>query len=172
MTVPGGGSSHVGRDNFGIIITGNSNSVRLGADPGQHFEAGVDHLQLGLHAKALEDFRLAMNAGAQSPDLYYLSAVATLDGRKAFLASLACIREAEDLLHAALRLESRGVFHYFLAYLGFDYYERKSLRAPTPWPTSLGRAWSLGVTQGEIDSLFELLSVNDPLPRGGCYGCD
>jgi hypothetical protein len=170
MTVPGGGSSHVGRDNFGIIITGDRNSVRVDADPGQHFKAGVDHLWLGLHAKALEDFRLAMNAGAQSPDLYYLSAVAALDGRKAFLASLARIREAEDLIHAALRLEDRGVFHYFLAYLGFDYYERKSLKAPTPWPASLARAWSLGVTQEEIDSLFQLLSVNDPLPRRGYCG--
>jgi hypothetical protein len=170
MTAPGGGSSHVGQDNFGIIITGNRNIVRIGNDPGQHFKAGVDHLRLGLHAKALEDFRLAMNAGAESPDLYYLSAVATLDGRKAFLAPLARIREAEDLIHAALRLEDRGVFHYFLAYLGFDYYERKSLKAPTPWRASLARTWSLGVTQEEIDSLFELLSVNDPLPRRGCYG--
>jgi hypothetical protein len=169
MTAPRGGS-HVGRDNFGIIITGNENSVRVGADPEQHFQAGMDHLRLGLHAKALEGFRLAMNAGAQSPDLYYLSAVAILDGRKAFLASLARISEAEGLLHAALRLEDRGVFHYFLAYLGFDYYERKSLKAPTPWPASLARSWSLGVTKEEVDSLFALLSVNDPLPRGGYHG--
>jgi tetratricopeptide (TPR) repeat protein len=172
MTAPGGALSNVGRDNFGTIITGNSNIVRIGADPERQFRAGVDHLRLGLHAKALEDFRQAMSAGASSPDLYYLSAVATLDGRKAFLAPLARIREAEDLIHAALRLEDRGVFHYLLAYLGFDYYERKSLRAPTPWRASLARTWSLGVTQDEIDSLFELLSVDDPLPRGGCYGSD
>jgi hypothetical protein len=108
MTAPGGGSSRVGRDNLGIVITGDGNSVRVGADPEQHVSAGVGHLRLGLHAKALEDFRLAMNAGAQSADLCYLSAVAILDGRKAFLASLARISEAERLLHAALRLEERG----------------------------------------------------------------
>jgi hypothetical protein len=170
MTAPGGGSSHVGHDNFGIVITGNRNTVRVGADPGRHLSAGVDHLRLGLHAKALEDFRLAMNAGARSPDLYYLSAVATLDGRKAFLAPLARIREAADLVQAALQIEDRGVFHYFLAYLGLDYYERKSLKAPTPWRASLARAWSLGVTQDEIDALFELLSVPDPLPRRGSHG--
>jgi hypothetical protein len=170
MTTPGGRSSHVGQDNFGVIITGDGNVVRVGGDSGQHFKAGADHLRLGLHARALEDFRLAMNAGARSPDLYYLSAVATLDGRKAFLAPLARIREAEELMHAALTLEDRGVFHYLLAYLGFDYYERKSLKAPTPWHASLARAWSLGVTQDEIDSLFELLSVNDPLPRRGRHG--
>jgi hypothetical protein len=172
MTVPGSGSSHVGGDNFGTIITGNGNVVGVGTDPGRHLRSGVDHLRLGLHAKALEDFRLAMDAGASTPDLYYLSAVATLDGRKAFLAPLARIREAEDLIHAALRLEERGVFHYLLAYLGFDYYERKSLRAPTPWRASLARTWSLGVTQDEIESLFQLLSVNNPLPRGACNGCD
>jgi tetratricopeptide (TPR) repeat protein len=172
MTAPKGGSSHVGHDNFGIIITGNGNSVRLGADPEQRLRAGVDHLQLGLYAKALDDFRLAMNAGASSSDVYYLSAVATLHGKKAFLAPLARIREAEDLIHSALRLEDRGIFHYFLAYLGLDYYERKSLRAPTPWRASLARARSLGVTQEEIDSLFELLSVNDPLTGRGHHGAD
>jgi hypothetical protein len=167
MTAPGDGSSHVGRDNFGTIITGNDNVVGIGADPGQHLRSGVHHLRLGLHAKALEDFRLALNAGASSPDVYYLSAVATLGGKKAFLAPLARIRAAEDLIHAALRLEDRGVLHYFLAYLAFDYYERKSLRAPMPWRASLARSRSLEVTQDEIDSLFQLLSVNDPLPQGG-----
>jgi hypothetical protein len=165
MTGPGGRPSHVGRNNYGIVITGDGNTVRVGPDPVEHFKAGVERLRLGLHAQALEDFRLSMNAGARSPDLYYLTAVAILEGRKAFLAPLARVREAEDLIHAALGLEDRGVFHYFLAYLGLDYYERKSLRAPTPWQASLARAWSRGVTQGEIDSLFELLSVHDPLPR-------
>jgi tetratricopeptide (TPR) repeat protein len=172
VTAPGGGSSHIGRDNLGIVITGNSNVVRVGADPGQHLAAGIEHLRLGLHAKALEHFRQAMNAGAQSPDLCYLSAVARLDGRKAFLASLSRIREAEELIRAAVMLQDRGVFHYFLAYLGFDYYARRSLNAPTPWPASLARAWNKGVTQEEIDSLFKLLSVNDPLPRRGLYGQD
>jgi len=170
MTTPDGRWSQIGRDNHGIVITGDGNSVRVGADPGQHFQAGVDHLQLGLHARALEDFRLAMDAGARSPDLYYLSAVATLDGKKAFLASLDRISQAERLIAAARRLEDRGVFHYFLAYLGLDYYERKSLKAPVPWPVALARAWSLGVTQEEVDVLFELLSVHDPLPRRGWYG--
>ncbi len=164
MTEPGVGSSHVGRDNLGIIITGNENVVHIGPDQGQHFKTGMNHLRLGLHAKALEDFRLAMNGDAENPDLYYLSSVATLSGRKAFLAPLARIREAEELIQAALRLEQRGVFHYFLAYVSSDYYERKSLKAPTPWRLSLARAWSLGVTHDEIDSLFKLLSVKDPLP--------
>lgn len=171
MTAPGDRSSRVGRDNFGVIITGNENVVQVGPDQAQHLRSGMKHLRLGLHANALEDFRLAMNGGPENPDLYYLCAVATLGGRKAFLAPLASIREAEALIQAALRLEQRGVFHYFLAYLGLDYYERKHLRAPTPWRSSLERAWRLGVTQDEIDSLFNLLSVNDPIP-GGCYGED
>jgi hypothetical protein len=169
MTTLGEGSSYVG-GNAGFVITGNGNTVRVGADPGQHLKAGVDHLLAGLHARALEDFGLAMKAGANNPDVYYLSAVATLGGRKAFLASLAHIREAGALIHAALRLEDRGVFHYFLAYLSLDYYQRKSLKAPTPWRESLARALRSGVTQEEIDSLFELLSVEDPLRGKSYYG--
>jgi len=36
MTAPGDRSSRVGRDNFGIIITGNENVVQVGPDQALH----------------------------------------------------------------------------------------------------------------------------------------
>lgn len=106
-----------------------------------------------------------MSANPKNPDVYFLSAIAGLGGRKPFLAPLARIREVEGLIVAALSLEDRGIFHYFLAYVSFDYYERKSLNAPRPWQTSLGSAWRRGVLPAEIDSLFTLMSVHNPLPH-------
>jgi hypothetical protein len=157
----------VGRDNFGIIITGNENVVRVerapATGPKEYLERGRRYLQLGHYARALDDFKCAID-GAATADGYYLCAVATLSGRKAFLAPLSGIREAEMFLRAAVRLEDRGIFHYFLAYLGFEYYERKSLRSPTPWRRSLMEARNRGVTQEEISTLFRLLTVANPLP--------
>ena len=160
-------SSHVGGDNFGIIITGDD--VHVNADRSaerlQHLSTGKHHLRLGLYAKALDDLKLAVDADAKNPEVYYLSAVATLEGRKAVMGPLARIRECEALIHCALRLEPRGVFYYFLAYLASDYYERKGLRAPIPARSLLELAWKLGVTSEQIQSLFTLLSVQNPLPK-------
>lgn len=165
MTGSGDQWTSVAGDNRGTIVTGNGNVVYVGPDPGQFLELGIQHLKIGLHVRALEDFNLAMNSGPENPDVYYLSAVATLRGKSAFLATLSRIRAAETLIQAAIRLEPRGVFYYFMAYLGLDYYDRKSLKAPIPWRSSLADARNHGVTRVEIDGLFKLLSVNDPLPR-------
>lgn len=88
----------------------------------------------------LKTFQLAMNQDAHNPDVYYVSAVATLNGHKAFLAPLSRIREVERLVQAAISLEERGIFHYFLAYVRYDYDERKSLRPPAPWKSSVAQA--------------------------------
>lgn len=159
-----GRSSHIGGDNHGVVITGDGNVVYLGPDRGDHFKAGLRHIELGMHARAIEDFNLAMGFDADNPDIYYLSAVAALNGQKAFLAPLSRIREVERLIQAAIALEERGVFHYFLAYVRYDYYERKSLRPPAPWRLSLSQARRLPLRPDEISSLFKLLSVANPLP--------
>jgi len=159
-------SSHVGRDNLGIVITGDGAHVHIGdrEGPSQHLSNGKRHLQNHLYAQAIEEFNQAIKAGPENAELYYLSAVATLEGGKAFLAPLARIRKCETLIHCALRLESRGVFYYFLAYLAADYYERKSLRAPVSARSLLEQAWALGVTSAEIEQLFSMLIVENTLP--------
>lgn len=157
--------SHVGGDNHGVAIAGDGNFVYLGPDRANHFKNGLRHIELGMHARAYEDFNLAMNFDAGNPDVYYLSAVAALNGQKAFLAPLSRIREVEGLIQAAIRTTERGVFHYFLAYVRYDYYERKSLRPPASWRLSLAQARRLGVRTDEINSLFSLLSVANPLPE-------
>jgi hypothetical protein len=157
--------SQIGRDNFGIIITGDDVHVHTdrSAEELRHLSNGEHHLRLGLYAKALDDLKRAMDTDPENSEIYYLSAAATLEGRKAVTVPLARIRECEALIHCALRLEPRGLFYYFLAYLAFDYYERKGLRAPIPAHSLFQLAWEAGVTTEEIQSLFTLLSVRNPL---------
>lgn len=145
-----------------------NSTVRYGDDPGtlatRYFAAGEQHLAVGDCAAAVEDLRLARSYDARNPDAYYLGAIALLGRRSAFRATLVCAREVERMIEAAVALEDRAVFHYFLAYVRYDFYERNSLRPPGPWQASVTYAWSNGVTQPEIDSLFHLLAVENPFP--------
>ena len=159
---------HLGRDNFAPIITGDHNTYHAFEPPdlaaARHRAAGLRHLRLGLPVEAAAEFQLARTADPGNPDDYYYGAIAELGGKKAFLAPLRSIRAADRLIHCALDLETRPEFHYFLAYLRFDYYARKHLRPPAPWQLSFAEAWATGLTPSRIETLFTLLSVEDPLP--------
>jgi hypothetical protein len=145
-----------------------NSTVKYGDDPAtlatRYFAAGEQHLAVGDCSAAVEDLRQARSYDARNPDTYYLGAIALLGRRSAFRATLETAREVERMIQAAVVLEDRAVFHYFLAYVRFDFYERNSLRPPGPWQASLQYAWSKGVTQPEIDSLFHLLAVENPFP--------
>lgn len=158
----------IGRGNFAPIINGDNNTYHAVEPPdvtaARHRAAGLQQLRLGLPSEAAGEFRSARAAEPGNPDDYYFGAIAELGGRKAFLAPLRCVRAADLLIHSALDLEDRPEFHYFLAYLRFDYYARKHLQPPAPWQLSFAEAWAKGLTQSRIDSLFTLLSVEDPLP--------
>lgn len=158
----------IGRDNLAPIITGNHNTYHAVEPPAaaaaRHRAAGLRQLRLGLPSEAAGEFLLARSTEPGNPDAYYFGAIAELGGKKAFLAPLRCVRAADRLIHAALAIEDRPEFHYFLAYLRFDYFARKHLRPPAPWQLSFAEAWAKGLTQSRIDSLFTLLSVENPLP--------
>ncbi len=158
----------IGRDSLAPIITGDNNTYYAVESPNsaaaRHRAAGLRQLHLGLQPEAAGELSLARAADPGNPDAYYFGAIAELGGKKAFLAPLRCVRAAERLIHGALGLEDRPEFHYFLAYLRYDYYARKHLRPPAPWQESYVEAWTKGLTQSRIDSLFTLLSVEDPLP--------
>jgi tetratricopeptide (TPR) repeat protein len=164
----GDGSVYAGRDISGTVYAGQGNHYYAREDPkevaAKHFAAGEEHLSLGLFSEAAEDFRQARMLAPRNQAAYYLGAIAALDGQKAFRASLQCIRAVERLIQGAIGLQDRPIYHYFLAYLHYDYYERKSLMAPESWRLPFNRAWDSGLTPDQIDSLFTKLSVVNPLP--------
>ena len=65
-------------------------------------------------------------------------------------------------LHA---LQEKGLYHFFLAYIKFDYYHAKMLRTVPGYEAELDRARTLGVTDQEIKELFALLRT----PRPGTF---
>jgi tetratricopeptide (TPR) repeat protein len=163
----GDGSIFAGRD-IGTVFAGQNNTYYAREDPkdlaAKYFSAGEQHLSMGLFREAAEDFRQARVHDPHNQAAYFLGAVAGLDGQKAFRASLQRIREVERLIQGAMALGDGAIYHYFLAYLQYDYYERRSLKEQGSWRASFTEAWTKGVTPGQIDSLFRFLSVENPLP--------
>jgi tetratricopeptide (TPR) repeat protein len=164
----GDGSVFTAGSVHGSVYAGTGNTFFAREDPrtvaAKHFAAGEQHLSLGLRREAAEDFALAATNDPANPAAYYLAAVALLDGAKAFRASLQRIREIEQLIRAAIELDDRGIYHYFLAYLSHDYYERKYLKPVGSWRAPALEAAKRGVTREQIDGLFSMLSVDNPLP--------
>lgn len=90
------------------------------------------------------------------------AAVCLLKGKKAFLAPRTDIDKAVEYINAALMIEPRGIYQYFLAYIKYDYFERKSLNIKPDWQETLQIAVQSGVSQADIAQLFETLQVEMP----------
>ena len=129
-------------------------------DPRLHATLGMCLLRLGFPERALSHFEKAIEDDFEDSECYFHAAIASLGGKKAFLAPLAAIRTAERYLDVALQLDQRGIYAYFYGYLRFDYYERKSLNAQPGFAFYLDEARRLGSTELDIAALADLLRVD------------
>jgi len=59
-------------------------------------------------------------------------------------------------------IEPRGIYYYFLAYLKQDYFERKYLNISPNWKGTLQTANDTGISDADINHLFEILNVPQP----------
>ena len=120
------------------------------------------YLKLKLYDKALSAFEKTIEDNFDKPDTFYYAAVSLLKGKKAFLALRTDIDKMIEYLNAAIMIEPRGIYHYFLAYIKYDYFERKYLKITPNWQETLQIAIQTGVQQVDIAQLFEVLQVETP----------
>jgi hypothetical protein len=59
-------------------------------------------------------------------------------------------------------IEPRGIYHYFLAYIKYDYFERKSLNITPNWKETLQTAIQAGLPYSDITQLAEVLQIKMP----------
>ncbi len=143
----------------------NSNRQALADSPQQStdsFTTAICALKQKQYDKALALFESVIKENFDDSESYFYAAVCLLKGKKAFLTPFADIKKAEDYLNAASAIDNRGIYDYFLAYIKFDFYERKSLNTSPDYREVLLRAESNHVTPSDKDSLFELLNVSRP----------
>lgn len=131
-------------------------------DAALHSSMGMCYLKTQLYDKALECFERAIESDFDQSETYFYAAVSLLNGKKAFLAQKATIEKAMKYVQAALQIENRGVYHYFHAYLKYDFFERKFLNIKPPYQEELEQAKQNHVSPEDIRILFEVLNVDKP----------
>ena len=121
------------------------------------------YLKKKLYDKAIPFFEKAIDDTFGEPETLFFASVCLLKGNKAFLAN----REKQinpiiAYLNSAIQEDPKGIYHYFLAYIKYDYFERKYLNITPNWKDTLQIAIQTGVSQADIAQLFEMLQVEMP----------
>lgn len=123
---------------------------------------GICYLKLRLYDKALPAFEKAMEDNFDNSESFFYAAISLLKGKKAFLAPRADIDKAVEYINAALMIEPKGIYYYFLAYIKYDYFERKFLNTSPSYQEALQMATTAGLSEYDIQMLFNTLNVERP----------
>jgi len=120
------------------------------------------YLKLKLYDKALFAFEKAMEDNFDNSETFFYAAICLLGGKKAFLVQRQEIDKIEEYINAAMMIEPKGIFHYFLAYIKYDYFSRKSFNTSPTYQEALTNANEAGVSPNDIEQLYGILGVERP----------
>ncbi len=120
------------------------------------------YLKLKLYDKALAAFEKAMEDNFDNSETFFYAAICLLGGKKAFLVQRSEIDKIEEYINAALMIEPRGIYHYFQAYIKYDYFNRKSFNTSPTYQEALDMANGAGVSPHDIEQLYGILGVLRP----------
>ncbi len=124
---------------------------------------GICYLKLGLRDEALAAFKRAIEDDFDDSEVYFCAAICLLKGKKAFVAQRADIDKMIQYLKAAIMIEPKGIYYYFLAYIKYDYFKRKFLNVSPTYQEELSKAKSIGFSAYDVHHLFSVLGVENPL---------
>ncbi len=113
-------------------------------------------LRLKKYDQALESFEKAQANSFDDATPYFYAAVAQLKGRKPFLCQRTEIDKMEENLNAALSIAEEPIYHYFLSYIGRDFFKRKFLNHTPSHEEHLQNALNAGLTDADIDEFHEM----------------
>ena len=120
------------------------------------------YLKLKLYDKALPAFEKAMEDNFDNSETFFYVAVCLLKGRKAFLCNRPEIDKIEEYINAAIMIEPRGVYYYLLAYIKYDYFNRKFFKTSPTYQEALAMAQQQGYSPFDAEQLFGILGVERP----------
>ena len=120
------------------------------------------YLKLKLYDKALEAFETAIENNFDNSETFFYAAICLLGGKKAFFMQRPVIDKIEEYIHAALSIEPRGIYHYFLAYIKYDYFKRKFFKTSPTYEEALKNANDAGVSPFDVEQLYGILDVSRP----------
>jgi len=122
--------------------------------------AAMCYLKLKLYDKAIKHFDLVIEENIDNPDVYLYYAISLLKGKRPFATPLAEIKKIIEYLNAATMLDDKGIYHYFLAYIKYDFHARKCLNVKPNYKEELLLAQN--TSQSDITELFAQLGQTIP----------
>lgn len=120
------------------------------------------YLKLKMYDKAFTAFEKAIEDNFDDSEVYFYTAISLLNGKKAFLTQRPTIDKILEYINAALMIEPKGIYYYFLAYIKYDYFERKRFRTSPTYVEALQSAQNAGLSEFDIEQLYSILSVPRP----------
>lgn len=120
---------------------------------------GMCYLKLRLFDKALPNFEKAMEDNFDNSEPFFYAAICLLGGKKPFLHTRPEIDKMLEYVNAALMLEDRGIYHYFLAYIKKDYFDRKFLNVKPNAADELALAQRIGYSDTDVSLLLPFLGT-------------
>lgn len=120
------------------------------------------YLKLKNYDKALDAFERAMEDNFDNSETFFYAAVCLLQGKKAFVHLRPTINKILEYINAAIMIEPRGIYYYFMAYIKQDYFDRKFLITKPDFRELLATARQIGVSEYDISQLFSILNVDRP----------
>jgi tetratricopeptide (TPR) repeat protein len=120
------------------------------------------YLKLKLYDKAIDAFDKVIADNFDNSEAFFYAAICQLKGQKAFLVKREVIDKVQEYINAALMIEPKGIYHYFLAYIKYDYFSRKSFNTSPTYQEVLENANGAGVSPSDIEQLFGILGVPRP----------
>lgn len=120
------------------------------------------YLKLRIYDKALLAFEKAAEDNFDDSEIYFYSAICLLNGKKAFLNQRSVIDKILEQINAALMIEPKGIYYYYLAYIKYDYFERKHFRTTPNYTEALQMAYKTGISDFDVEQLYRILNVEKP----------
>jgi len=120
------------------------------------------YFKLKMYDNAAVPFAKAIEDNFDNSETFFYAAINLLKGKKAFVTPRADIDKILEYLNAANMIEPKAIYHYFLAYIKQDYFERKYLNISPNWKNELMTALEIGLTKEEVSQMFELMGVEQP----------
>lgn len=125
------------------------------------------YLKLGYYDRALSCFENAMEDNFDNSETFFYAAICVLHGpgaqpRKAFLLTRPEIDEIEKHINAALMIEPKGIYYYFLAYIKYDYFERKFFNTSPNWKEAFASAKTAGLSDYDVRQFYEIIRIKRP----------
>lgn len=120
------------------------------------------YMKIKMYDKAVPFFDKAIENNFDDADVYLYAAVCMLKGKRPFTATKPVIDRAIQYLQSACMIEDKGIYHYLLAYLKFDYYDLKGLQITPGAIEEMQTARAIGFSNTDSERMFELLGTPKP----------